>query len=67
MKNKFLKLKGRIVEKYGTVSNFCEKNGFNRQTVYCKLSGLRGISKNDMNDWSKILDIPVSEYYDYYF
>ena len=58
-----LKLKGRIVEKFGTVSAFAEKYGTTPQTVNNVLRGditPKGLTRNG---WLAALDIPEDEAY----
>lgn len=67
MEKKFPKLRGRIVEKFGTIGAFAKASNIPANTVYAKISGLRAFNKTDMKIWSELLDIPVEEYYIYYF
>ena len=57
------KLKGRIVEKYGTITAFAEKFGTTPQTVGNVIRGditPRGLT---LSGWLAALDIPESEAY----
>lgn len=56
-----------MVEKFGSIEGFAEAAGIPKSTVTAKLTGRREINKEDMKKWGEVLDIPVSEYYDYYF
>lgn len=56
-----------MVEKFGSVGGFAEAAGIPRNTIYSKLIGERRINHEDMKKWGEVLDIPPSEYYDYYF
>ncbi len=51
------KLRGRIVEKFGTMSNFAEKIGSTRQTVSLKLTGKSEFGKKDIQRYADALDI----------
>lgn len=55
------KLRGRIVEKYGTMSNFAEKIDSSRQTVSQKLSGKSEFSRDDIQRYAAMLEIPKDE------
>lgn len=63
----YRKLIGRIVEKYGTRKAFAEKLGISENSMSLKLNGKTGISQDEMNQWSDLLDIDVSEIGDYFF
>lgn len=58
-----LKLRGRIVEKYGTITAFAEKFGTTPQTIGNVLRGSitpRGLT---LSGWLAALDIPEDEAY----
>lgn len=61
------KLKGRIVEKYGTQANFADVLGISNNSISKKLNCKTGFSQSDINKWAELLDIPVSEYGVYFF
>lgn len=61
------KLRGRIVEKYGTQQKFAEKIGISENSMSLKMNGKTGFSQADMIKWGKLLDIPVEEYGKYFF
>ena len=63
----YSKLKGRIVEKFGTLSNFSEALGIKVQTVSAKLKGRNTITKSDIIKWSELLGIEYSEIGVYFF
>lgn len=61
------KLKGRIVEKYGSQKAFCKAINRPENTVSRKLNNLIPFSQEDIKEWSSALDINVSEYGAYFF
>ena len=63
----YAKLRGRIVEKFGTLCAFAEKLGISNVCMSKKLNGKIGFSQQDIEEWAKELEIPKSEYIDYFF
>lgn len=63
----YSKLKGRIVEKYGSQKAFCKAIQRPENTVSRKLNNFIAFSQEDINEWAKALDIDVSEYGVYFF
>lgn len=63
----YAKLRGRIVEKFGTLYAFAEKLGISNVSMSKKLNGKTGFSQTDIEEWGKELEIPKSEYIDYFF
>ena len=61
------KLRGRIVEKYGSQVRFAEKIGKTVQTVTAKLNGNSGFSQDDIVEWATALDIESNSVGDYFF
>lgn len=61
------KLRGRIIEKYGSQAKFSEVLGTSNITVSRKMSGNVGFSQKDMKKWGRLLDIDVSEFGEYFF
>ena len=61
------KLRGRIVEKFGSQDKFAEAVGISKQSMSLKMTGKTGISQLDMERWSKLLDIDKVEFSEYYF
>lgn len=60
-------LRGRIVQKYGTMSEFANALGVAKQTISAKLTGKIGITRKDIELWSELLEIPKSDYGEYFF
>lgn len=63
----FNKLRGRIVEKFGSVKRFCEETGICRVTLNNKLSGRTVFTADDITKICDALDIDVAEIGDYFF
>lgn len=67
LKDSSRKLRGRIVEKFGTTGAFAKAIKCSRQSVYNKLNHTTDMSRNDMEVWMKALEIPQSEVCEYFF
>lgn len=61
------KLRGRIVEKYGTISNFSKQFGKDRSTISLYLNGGRGLSRENIILFCDLLDIDKDRIGDYFF
>lgn len=61
------KLRGRITEKYGTISAFSEALGLSLTSVSDKLNEKTGFSRDDIEKWSGLLDISNAEIGLFYF
>lgn len=46
---------------------FSEKIGISPNSLSLKMTGKVGLSQEDMELWSKLLDIPLEEYGDFFF
>ena len=67
MPYKYNKLRGRIVEKYGSIRNFSKNLDISEVSVSKKMNGRVGFSQDDMDNWAKKLEIPLDEYGEYFF
>ena len=63
----YSKLRGRIVEKYGSISKFCDQLTLSRTSVDLKLNNKVDISRAEILEWSNLLDIKPEEYSSYFF
>lgn len=61
------KLRGRIVEKYGTAIRFAEVVGSTNEFVSRYLNGKTTLTQTMMNKWIAALEIPDDEIADYFF
>lgn len=58
---KRLKLRGRIIEKYGTIGRFAEENEITRQYVSAVLSGDATPRSMALKGWCSVLEIGTDE------
>lgn len=63
----FAKLRGRIVEKYGSQAKFAEALGVTEQTVTGKLNGKTQFTIEDIVEWCNLLEIESEEVNVYFF
>ena len=63
----YRRLRGRIVEKYGTLSAFAEASGIPLNNISRKLNGYNSFTQEDIVKWSGHLDIKPEQYYEMYF
>lgn len=63
----YSKLKGRIIEKYGSQEAFAGAIGRSVVSVSKKMNGKSSFTRADIISWSEKLEIPVSEIGDYFF
>lgn len=61
------KLRGRIVEKYGTQEKFAEVLGITKQGLSLKMTGKSGFSQKDILQWCELLDIQQDRIVEYFF
>lgn len=64
---KYNKLRGRIIEKFGSIREFAKAYGISLNSMSKKLNGKTAISTNDIVKMAKLLDIKPSEYHEYFF
>ena len=57
----YAKLRGRIIEKFGSIDAFGNKLKISKAQLSKKLNGKAGFSQADIIEWSDILDIDLSE------
>lgn len=67
MPYKYDKLRGRIVEKYGTQGKFAEILGISKNSMSKKMNCETGFSQEDIIVWSKLLGIEKDDYGTYFF
>lgn len=67
MNYKYDRLRGRIIEKYGSQEKFAEAIGISSNSMSKKMNCKTGFSQKDMVKWSELLDIKKSEYSEYFF
>lgn len=67
MSLKYAKLRGRIVEKFGTQDAFREQIGISKTAMSNKMTGKTGFSQNDIIKWCDLLSIDMQNVSDYFF
>ena len=67
MQYSYSKLKGRIIEKYGSQEKFAEALGISSNSLSKKMTGKTGFSQKDIVIWSRLLEIDKESYSDYFF
>lgn len=69
MKFDYSKLRGRIIEKFGSITAFAKAYGLSLVTMSKKLNGKVTFSPEDIVRMSspEFLDIPPNEYHEYFF
>lgn len=63
----YRKLKGRIVEKYGSQTRFVKKYGISENSFSMKMNNKTRFSSDDIVKMSEMLDIPKEEVGEYFF
>lgn len=63
----YSKLRGRIVEKYGTLGAFAQVAGITEVALSRKMNNKMSITRDDMIRWSELLDISLDDYGVFYF
>ena len=61
------KLKGKIVEKFGTQGNFAKALGVSERTLSLKLNNRIFFSQDEISRMTKLLNIELWEIQDYFF
>lgn len=67
MNQMYSKLRGRIVEKFGTQACFADAIGISKQAMSQKMTGKRSFTQKDIIKWCKFLDIDLNEAGIYFF
>lgn len=61
------KLRGKIVEKYGSQKAFAKAIGLSENSMAKKMNCKTGISQSDVELWCKLLEIPRTEIPDFFY
>ena len=64
---KYRKLRGKIIEKYGSLGEFSNALQQSFVTISNKMNGKTGFSQDDIIRWSKLLDIDLDDAGAYFF
>lgn len=60
-------LRGRIIQKYGSLKNFVEPMGLSYPTILAKLSGSSGWTQAEIAKLCNLLDIKAKKIPEYFF
>lgn len=63
----YAKLKGRIIEKFGTQGRFAEEIGLSVVALSKKMNGKSSFSHDDIKKWCEVLEINIAEIGEYFF
>lgn len=63
----YSKLKGRIIEKYGTQRNFAREMNLSEKTLSSKLKNITSWKNDDISRACDLLEIPMEEIPVYFF
>lgn len=63
----YRKLKGKIVEKFGTQSSFAVAMGWSERTISLKMNGIRPWKQSDICKAIKLLELSESDIPTYFF
>lgn len=63
----YSKLKGKIVEKFGTQGSFARANNLSNRAISLKLRNGISISQKEIVKWCRMLDIEPSEIPDFFY
>lgn len=63
----YMKLKGRIIQMYGSQGRFAKRLGKTEQTVTAKLNSRTQFSQDDIIAWCNALDIEAPSIGEYFF
>lgn len=64
---KYSKLRGRIIEKFGSQKDFAMAMGMNVSTLSLKLNGKSEWTREEIEKACHLLDIPLEEVHFYFF
>lgn len=63
----YMKLRGKIIESYGSQKKFADKLGISENSISKKMQGKTGFSQDDIVKWSELLNIDKKDYSLYFF
>lgn len=61
------KLRGRIIEKFGTLSRFAEESNKSMSFISQYMNGKKTLDQATMDKWIDLLDIPAVDIEQYFF
>ena len=63
----YSKLRGKIVEKLGTINNLCKKIKISEPTIYSKFNCKTEFKQSDIIKICNVLEIPIEDISIYFF
>ena len=63
----YRKLIGRIIEKFGSRTAFAKAANISERALSSKLNNKARLTQDDIAHWIKLLEIPESDVYPYFF
>jgi len=67
MEYDYSKLRGRIIEKFGTIGNFQKHLDVSNVVVSKKMNNKVRLSHDDITQWADLLEIPMDQIGVYFF
>lgn len=67
MRYSYSKLRGRIIEKYGTQEKFARELGISKNSLSLKMNGKTSFSQEDVIKWCTLLNIATENIGEYFF
>ena len=67
MEYDYSKLRGKIIEIFGNISNFCKSMQLSETTVYSKLHHKTEFTQSQVLNACKLLNIPLNKMHIYFF
>lgn len=67
MEYDYSKLRGRIIEKFGTIGNFQKHLDVSNVVVSKKMNNRVRLSHDDITQWADLLEIPMDQIGVYFF
>lgn len=67
MEYDYSKLRGRIIEKFGTIGNFQKHLNISNVVVSKKMNNKVRLSHDDITQWAELLEIPMDQIGVYFF
>lgn len=67
MEYDYSKLRGRIIEKFGTIGNFQKHLSISNVVLSKKMNNRVRLSHDDITQWADLLEIPVDQIGVYFF
>ncbi len=63
----FMKLRGKIVEVFGSIRDFSKVLGISEQSLVAKLNARTPFKQSEIVQWCNLLGIPKDQIHEYFF